>query len=201
MSTLFFDVDTQLDFLFPAGALYVPGAEKIIHTVGALNRWAVQHGIPLISTTDAHLEDDPEFALWPAHCVAGTTGQRKPQETLAEKHAVVPVDSEFVFADGVEQYLVEKRHVDCFTNPNLPRLLERLGAERCVVYGVVTEICVRHAAFGLLARGFKVELVTDAVQSLDAKAAEAMLREFEQRGGRLTTAAEQMSRPVALQAR
>jgi nicotinamidase-related amidase len=26
MKTVFVDVDTQIDFLFPAGALYVPGA-------------------------------------------------------------------------------------------------------------------------------------------------------------------------------
>ena len=25
---LYFDIDTQIDFMFPAGALYVPGAEK-----------------------------------------------------------------------------------------------------------------------------------------------------------------------------
>ena len=27
MKTVFFDIDTQIDFVFPAGALYVPGAE------------------------------------------------------------------------------------------------------------------------------------------------------------------------------
>ena len=35
MKQLFFDVDTQIDFLFPAGSLYVPGAEKLIPTVAA----------------------------------------------------------------------------------------------------------------------------------------------------------------------
>ena len=29
MKTLFFDIDSQLDFLYPAGALYVPGAERV----------------------------------------------------------------------------------------------------------------------------------------------------------------------------
>ena len=32
MNTVFFDVDTQIDFLYPAGALYVPGAESIVPT-------------------------------------------------------------------------------------------------------------------------------------------------------------------------
>jgi nicotinamidase/pyrazinamidase len=36
--TVFFDVDTQLDFLYPAGALHVPGAESIVPQVAALIR-------------------------------------------------------------------------------------------------------------------------------------------------------------------
>ena len=40
MRTLFLDVDTQIDFVYPAGALYVPGAERIVPTVAALNAHA-----------------------------------------------------------------------------------------------------------------------------------------------------------------
>src|SRR5271165_5835142 len=69
MKTAFVDVDTQLDFLFPAGALYVPGAERIVPAVARLNRYAAECGIPVISTTDAHTETDPEFAVWPPHCI------------------------------------------------------------------------------------------------------------------------------------
>src|SRR5258708_5322609 len=90
MTTVFFDIDTQLDFLYPAGALYVPGAERIVDQVAALNRYAASHGIPVVSTVDAHAENDPEFAEWPPHCVAGTAGQQKPSATLLEKRAVVP---------------------------------------------------------------------------------------------------------------
>ena len=61
MKTVFFDVDTQLDFMYPSGALYVAGAEKIVEQIAALNRFAGAEGIPLISTTDAHAENDPEF--------------------------------------------------------------------------------------------------------------------------------------------
>ena len=64
MSDVFFDIDTQLDFVLPAGALYVPGAEKILPVVARLNRHAIGKGIPLISTADAHREDDPEFTQW-----------------------------------------------------------------------------------------------------------------------------------------
>ncbi|MGB9609541.1 MAG: cysteine hydrolase family protein, partial [Bryobacteraceae bacterium] len=83
MNTAFFDIDTQIDFVFPAGALYVPGAELVLPQVARLNRHAKERGIPLISTADAHAENDPEFAEWPPHCVAGTLGQRKPDCTMA----------------------------------------------------------------------------------------------------------------------
>ena len=34
---LYFDIDTQIDFMFPAGALYVPGAEKLLPRIAQLN--------------------------------------------------------------------------------------------------------------------------------------------------------------------
>ncbi len=190
MKTVFFDVDTQIDFLFPAGALYVPGAERLIPAVARLNRWAAAHGVPVVSDTDAHAEDDPEFSVWPPHCVAGTTGQQKPRETLLEKRAVVgSVPGDYPTGDA-QQILLEKQTLDCFTNPNLPALLERLGADRYVVYGVVTEYCVRCAAMGLLRTGRRVELVTDAVQSLNEEDSRRTLEEFTAGGGVLTTVDE-----------
>ena len=56
-----------------------------------------------------------------------------------------------------------------------------------MVYGVVTEICVKLAAFGLLKTGQRVELVTDAVRSLNDAASAAMTAEFLAAGGALTT--------------
>jgi len=188
VKTVFFDVDTQLDFMYPAGALYVPGAETIVDKIAALNRYAGRNGIVVISDVDAHAEDDPEFQTWPPHCVAGTLGQQKPAVTLLEKRIVIPNVPTDLALDGVQQVLLEKQTLDCFSDVNLPGLLERLGAERYVVYGVVTEICVKLAAFGLLKTGKRVELVTDAVRSLNDAAAADMTNAFLAAGGVLTTA-------------
>ncbi len=185
MNTVFFDIDTQIDFMFPAGALYAAGAEKILANVAALN-----HRAPVvISTMDAHAEDDPEFHDWPHHCVAGCLSQRKPQATLLENPVVVPNRGGDCSIGGARQIIVEKQALDCFSNLHLHRILESLRADRYVVYGVVTEICVRLAAFGLLKTGRPVELVTDAVRSLDEAAAARVFAEFQAAGGRLTTAA------------
>src|SRR5205809_1422014 len=45
-------------------SLYVPGAETIVDRIAALNRYAASHGIPVVSTADAHTENDPEFRDW-----------------------------------------------------------------------------------------------------------------------------------------
>jgi nicotinamidase/pyrazinamidase len=186
MKTVFFDVDTQIDFLYPAGALYVPGSENVVEQIGALNRFAGSLGIPVVSTMDAHSEDDPEFRAWPPHCVAGTTGQQKAEATLLGQRVVIP-NSGFDLNIDAQQFLLEKQTFDCFTNMNLAKLLEGLGADRYVVYGVVTEICVKFAAWGLLKTGKRVELVTDAVRSLGDAASAEMTTAFLAAGGVLTT--------------
>jgi nicotinamidase/pyrazinamidase len=136
---------------------------------------------------DTHTEDDPEFRHWPPHCVAGTAGQQKPAATLLEPRTVIRSTPEEFNVQGARQILLEKQSVDCFTNANLPALLDQLDAESCVVYGVVTEICVKNAALGLLSLGRKVTLVTDAVRSLDDAKCEQFLQEFAAAGGELVT--------------
>jgi len=174
MKTVFFDIDTQIDFVYPAGALYVPGSERILPIVGELNRRAPV----LISTMDAHSEDDPEFQAYPHHCVVGTAGQHKPAVTIL---------------NDPRQFIIEKQKLDCFSSPHLAPLLAQLNSDRYIVYGVVTELCVRCAAFGLLQTGKLVEIVTDAVKALDEQKAREMFSDFTAAGGRLTTSATVLS--------
>jgi len=186
VKTVFFDIDTQIDFVFPAGALYAPGAEKILPTVAKLNHHAAKHRIPVISTMDAHSENDPEFAQWPHHCVADALGQRKPVSTLLEKHVVVPnAPCSLIIA---EQILLEKQTFSAFSNVNLALLLDHFQAERYVVYGVVTDVCVKFAAFGLLETGQRVEIVTDAICALNDDNGAKTLADFQAAGGHLTQA-------------
>lgn len=170
MKTVFFDIDTQIDFLFPAGALYVPGAERILPAISALNQYAAGHGITVVSSMCAHSENDPEFQDWPPHCIVGSTGQLKPQSTLL-----------------AQQIILEKQKLNLFTNPSLRPLLEKLAADEYVVYGVVTEYCVGYAALGLLDTGKPVTLVTDAIRSLRDDDAARTIQSFTARGGKTAT--------------
>jgi len=185
MATAFFDIDSQLDFLYPAGALYVPKAERIVPAIVHLNRYAAQHGILVVSTTDAHTEDDPEFKAWPHHCVAGTYGQRKAEATLLDRRVVVPNRDGEVALGGSQQIIVEKQTVDVFAAPNLHRVVGQLNADAYVVYGVVTEICVLFAVRGLLKTGKPVTVVTDAVETLRAEDSARALEEVSAAGARL----------------
>ena len=202
MRTVFVDIDSQLDFLFPSGALYVPGAERVLGSIARLNRFAAAQGIPVVSTTDAHTRNDPEFAQWPHHCVAGTTGQHKAESTLLERRVTVPSGTRQGGAGfslpttgqeagpTAQQIIVEKQTVDVFQAPNLTRVLDRLQAGRYVLYGVVTEICVLYAARGLLKRGQTVEVVADAIAALTPEGSRRAIEEIVALGGRLATVAE-----------
>ena len=159
----FFDIDTQIDFVFPAGALYAPGAERVIPAVTKLNR----AGPHVISTMCAHPENAAEFKVWPPHCVVGTVGQQKPAATRSG------------------QIIVEKNALDPFSNPSMDDLLKDLGIDECYVYGVLLEYCVQHALMGLLKRGRNVWLVTDATTHLSEQAGRKVIDDFLAAGGRL----------------
>lgn len=196
MRSVFFDIDTQLDFLYPSGALYVPKAELIVPAVARLNHFAAANGFPVVSTTDAHTEDDPEFAAWPPHCVAGTLGQRKPEATLLDGRVTVPNRECELGLDGARQIVLEKQTVDVFQCRNIQRVLERLNGAGYVVYGVVTEICVFRAVRGLLQTGKPVTVVTDAVETLKAEDSERAMAEMRAAGARLATVADVCGQPA-----
>jgi nicotinamidase/pyrazinamidase len=192
VSFLFWDVDTQFDFMYPTGKLYVPGAETIIPNLQRLTGFAVQHRIPIVASTDAHLSSDPEFNQYPPHCLIGTPGQRKVEGTLLRQYLTIPnrkIDLP-IDLNRYPQIILEKQTVDVFTNPNTEALLTLIGKPEIVLYGVVTEICVDHAARGLIRRDWCVHLVEDAVRSLDSDRGQATSQWVRQHGGRLLTTSE-----------
>ncbi len=192
---IFWDVDTQRDFMLAGGKLYVPGAEKIIPNLRRLTNAAREGAVLLVSSACAHTPDDEEFREWPPHCVKGTPGQQKIPETLTGQVCVVPNRPDADLPKGFDkppQVILEKQKLDVFSNPNTDRLLERLASfakkdAEFVVFGVFTEYCVQCAAKGLLDRGKRVALVTDAVQTLDPAKGKQTLDELAGRGARLVT--------------
>ena len=188
---VFLDVDTQVDFMLPSGKLYVPQAEEIIPNLGKLMLWARDHRLPIVSSADTHAPNDPEFAQWPPHCVAGTPGQRRIAETFF-RDAVVVENRPGAFQAPRQwggQLIVEKSVYDVSTNVNFDAILASLGQRCFVVFGVATEYCVRWAVRALRKRNLPVALVVDAIKPITEeggqKAIEAMVAE----GAQLVTTA------------
>lgn len=192
MKSLFFmDIDTQRDFMLPGGALYVPGAERIIPRLRKLFDFARKHGITILSSVDAHAPDDPEFEHFPPHCIQGTEGQRKLDETLLPRPVTLEnrlVDRNLLeLVQKHQQVIVQKQALDVFTNPVTERLLRALP-QRAVVFGVTTEYCVKHACAGLRRLGARTVLVTDAVCALAPASGNGALAEMQDAGVEFTTA-------------
>ena len=136
----------------------------------------------------------PNSASGPRIASSEQPGNSKPAGTLLEKRALIGVSSGDYGIEGAQQILLEKDQLDITTSGHFRPLLARLSAERYLVYGVVTEYCVRFAALALLDTGKPVSLVTDAIQTLSADDSAKTFREFTVRGGELITLAEACAR-------
>lgn len=194
------DVDTQVDFMYPDGKLYVPGAE---HTIPAMQRLvdaARASGIVHVASaddhelTDAEISDEPDFLnTYPPHCLRGTRGALKIPET--EQEDPVPLTLELLperYLEGRE-FLILTKTFSVFANPNTDVLLDRLDPDEVVVFGVATDVCDDAAIRGLLARGRKVTFVEDAARGLDEERA-AMCTAFWRENGVEFTTSEVISR-------
>jgi len=186
MKNVFFvDVDTQRDFMLSSGSLYVPGAERMIPKLRRLFDFARKNEISILSTMDAHVPDDPEFEQFPPHCVQGTDGQRKIDDTLIPRPLIFqtkPVDRNMQeAARRHQQIIVEKQTLEPFSNPVFERLL-RVLPPHAIVFGVTTEYCVKLACLGIRRLGVPVALVTDAVRALSPKTEKEALEEMRRAG-------------------
>lgn len=179
---LFVDIDTQIDFMMPEGHLYVPQAEKIIPKLEALTNAAQHFNIPILASMDAHLPDDPEFDIFPAHCVQNTPGQKKIKQTLVSNSLKLPNERCDFELEPYQSVVVEKVVFDMFGNPNTEKILNTLNPTTCIVYGVATDYCVKAAALGLKSRGYSVHVVTDAIEAVTPEGGFKALQEMEEQG-------------------
>lgn len=193
------EVDVQADFMHRNGRLYVPEAEKIIPNINHLVETARQRRAFLVSSADAHGPDDLELREWPIHCVKGTPGAELIPEACALPCYLIPCEKGFSLADDLARYgqvVLEKNTLDVFDNPHSDELLSRMTPRglppfdadaEFIVFGVVTEYCVRCTVEGLLRRGRRVAVVTDAIQSLDSTKGRSTLGDLQAGGARLVS--------------
>jgi nicotinamidase/pyrazinamidase len=194
--TIFWDVDTQVDFMVPEGKLYVPDAVAITGNLERLTRHARDNGIVRVASVDDHTLADPEISdtpdfreTFPPHCLRGTPGQEKIAATAMGSPVVVPNRPEDParLRDRVRghrgEILIQKSRFDVFTNPNTEAVVDALAPETIVVYGVAQDVCDAHAIRGFLRRGgVLVVFVEDAARPIDAARGAELLEEWKRQG-------------------
>lgn len=190
---VFWDVDTQYDFLMPDGKLYVPGAVDMIDSISRTRRFAIENGFSIIASMDHHTMRDPEISLtpdlittFPPHCMAGQPGAQRvgflgnlPIEYI-DTQTMPPEHLHAVIAPEQFHIVIRTSTVNVFDNPNTLELLELIRPETVIVFGVATDVCVRHAINGLLSlKETKVILLKDIVRGLEILDEEGLISQFQ----------------------
>ena len=110
--------------------------------------------VPVIFTKDSHRPDDPEFEVFPPHCVVGT-----PEHDLVDEVRDLEDEAAAV---------IQKTRYSAFFRTELENVLVRLGANEAHIVGFCTDICVLHTTADLRNRDFGVVVHRDGVETFDA---------------------------------
>lgn len=178
-TTLFWNVDTQIDFIEPGGKLYVPGAELLKPVLLKLTQLAKRHSTKVVSTADFHFQESKELSntpdfqyTFPPHCMAGTSGadfipETEPENALIFDWNKIYTEANFADISKYRNIVIRKDAFDVFNgNHYTERILYEISPETVVVYGVTTNVCVNDAVIGLTKRIKEVIVLTDAIKEL-----------------------------------
>jgi len=155
-------VDMQNDFVNPRGSLCVGAAQATVPAIARLRAFAHAQGLPVAYTQDWHRPDDPEFALWGAHAVAGTWGAE-----------IVPE-----LAPGPDDLVIRKLRYDGFYGTSLDHELRQRRIASVIVTGTVSNICVLHTAGSAALRWLQIIVPVDAISALTEFDQQAALRQI-----------------------
>ncbi len=157
-------IDMLNDFILADGSLSVgPAGEGIVPIIAGLIGEFRAGGEAVIYIRDHHTEADPEFQMFPPHCMQGTRGA----EVI---EALAPRAGELVIA---------KRRYSAFFATQLDLCLREMGVKELVLVGVCTNICVLYTACDARMRTYAVTVPRDAVASFDSEAHEFALAQME----------------------
>jgi nicotinamidase/pyrazinamidase len=210
---IFYDVDTQHDFMDRKGALYVPGAEEIKPNLEKLTDYAKMNRIITAGSMDKHFgtpeykHREAELKIWggdfPDHCMNKTRGQRKIRETKKKNQYYEPhrlnnkfnpddlrwyqVEIKHPLIVGDTAILFEKQSFDVFTNPSFAVFLSMTQVKEAVVYGVATDYCVKAAVLGMQKRGIQCYVVEDAIAAVAPDTGRSALEEMLYAGAKMIT--------------
>jgi nicotinamidase-related amidase len=184
---LLIDIDTQKDFLLPAGSACVRNQTEVLAKIRQIMVWTSRENIPVISTVEVYPNNNGCSEI--DYCLDGTDGQKKVPCTLLRQRVSFPADDKNALPADIllayKQVILHKRCVDPFDEPRIERLLSEVQADAFVLIGAGTEDAVKATAIGLLQRGKKVLVIVDALGSHNSREAKLALRKMKAKGAKL----------------
>ena len=178
MKTVFWNVDTQYDFMRENGKLPIPGAIEIEKNLEDLTLLAKEKNLQLINTGDWHektskeLSDKPDFVnTFPPHCMKNTIGAEFVPATAPENPYVIDwraKDFDKEKLRNAKNVVLYKDAFDIFSGNKYADqvVVDVIKPDRAIVYGVATNVCVDFAVMGLLERNVEVYVPVDAIKEL-----------------------------------
>ena len=173
--TIFYDIDTQRDFILPDGKFHVAGAEAIVPKLKTLTSLAHDQQVRIVCSVDCHAPGDPMLKSWggpyPDHCLAGTPGAQKIDETAPlnplylKNKEYTPNEIQQVL-DHHGEIIFQRQQFEALANNAHLRAILRLVLrpyKDIVIYGVYVEICADREVTALIGLGPKLHVVKDAV--------------------------------------
>ena len=140
-------IDVINDFV--SGVMGSERSSRVIDPIGRLLEHARSSGIPIIYASDSHTPDDREFDLWPDHAMEGSWGAQVVDEIKPR-----PGD-----------HIVNKHCYSAFHDTELDDLLKSLEVDTVIITGIVTNVCVQHAAADAYFHGYDIVVPEDCVQA------------------------------------
>ncbi len=178
-SVLFWNVDTQIDFVEPDGKLYVQDAEKLKFKWQEITSLAKEYNIRIVNTADSHTFDSKEISLspnlintFPVHCIKGTKGEQFISETKPKNALVFDWNKHYNIINELSRnpsrnIIIKKDAFNVFVgNPYSEEILKILQPKIVIVYGVTTNVCVDFAVMGLVKKVPEVFVISDAIKEL-----------------------------------
>jgi len=202
MKTLFWNVDTQKDFMKTDGKLPVgegQGAMELEENLRYLTDLATQENVQVVNTGDYHNQDSEEIVFpeenvepdyletFPPHCMQETEGVEFIDATDPEEALRFDWQQDYDVATELENYegdvVIYKDRFNVFEgSPHTDDIVDEIDPDRVFVYGVATDVCVDQAIEGLLETGAEVYAVEDAVKGIDPEASDNCMAEWIQEG-------------------
>lgn len=155
-------VDMLKDFVYDWGTLKIERAKEIIPYLIELKEEFKKNGEPIIYLCDNHSKDDPEFKIWPPHCVEGTPGAEVIDELKPDE----------------KDFIVKKTTYSGFFKTNLDDLLKNLEIDEVYIVGIAMNICVHYTAVDAKMLGYKVTVPLKGVRGLTKEDEEYMEKQF-----------------------